>query len=1186
MRLSLSFVCAAACLSLVAQPLVRVTPDRPPAVYSVGETVTFSIEGHDERGERLAEGRFTVTLDDFGTNVVRAAQVLDFKQGNPLRLTGCLDTPGFLRLTLAMADVTNLVTSVAVSPTRIRASEPCPKDFDDFWCEAIAAYDRTVPNDIALDPLPALSTDRFDAFKVSLSTPTRRKIYGVLARPKGGTKGPFPLWCAGKGAGPASMDCCGREGRVVLEMNVHYYEAPPGRTKRENAGLQTIEDAEWMTRFPTARPGYLNAGLASTNKADYFLYDAILATRRAIDWIAQQPWIDRSDIVYASTSQGGAFGLYMAALCPIFRKVAVFVPAFADQCGLGRVSGLLRLIEAQLLENRRRAEANMPYFDTVNFAARVRCPIRFVVGFSDEVCPPACVYAAYNAVTVDDRAILHGLNMTHSVSRALYEQVEMWLKAKAPGEPFDVRRFGAVGDGVHDDTAALQRLADRYHATRPKSAPCVTRHVTSMFDQPFPAVVFPKGVYRVSGPVVFEKGVRLVGEPGARIVNVTPTAETFYFRHGFRVMVEGLSFYGGACHLRHWTNNRDMSFLHVADCRFENASSVAVVSDSFRGYTTNAVDATHRARLPLCESCEVRRDTDGGHSIMPRDERFMVPFNNSTQIIVERCRFEGNACAFRGYSDGVSVRGCSFRAPSESVRPQLRLGAYGVLGSEVFLSDIDIVYSGVVPGSAAAIRYDGGKLSLRDVRLSSDSGLSLVRSTCTAGDYGSPSSLWLERISLRTGFAPVVSFLGDTFPNRLVAISIVNADGCHKRLCQFDREPTGASLEALLKRRMLVGLQSQIGVVLDATLASALDVSLPAALRPCVRPYASSLHRDFGARGGETFVEALPQGAVFMDATIGRDSREEEGDDTEKVLRLIELARAAHGGIVRLPGKWVRVSRSLPVPDGTRIMCLGQAAIEMTDADAPLFVIDEGAADVAFERILMIDGRSAVQVTGERGRARLIDCGLYGQKGPSLQAEARVPGQFALEMTGGTSYTPYLYAGNARFTVDSHWYEECAERPKGEIRPQYAAIVNLPGGELRLKELLGVPCYFQHYPKHEVYGPNVNPAPERIGDFRWIDNHGLLISRDVRYGGEWGGLTPVYHFGAAETYVESGVVELSCQWLRAGRACVVADSDEANITLVDVLTNFPRETAEARRQVDGRWQEVKSARSANNYLFK
>ena len=228
-------------LPLFAQPVLTVVHDRADAVYGVGETVTFTIAAKDEKGELLHAGGYSVTLDNFGPQVVLQETELDFADGNPRKVSGVLKEPGFLRLRLHMPGVTNIVTSVAISPSRIRPGAPCPKDFDAFWQKAVSEYDRAVPPDVALSPLPMLSTEHFDAFEISLSTPTHRRIYGVLSRPKDLHKGPFPLWCGGKGAGPASMDRCGRDGRVVLEMNVHYYKAPPGRGKSENGYRGDVE---------------------------------------------------------------------------------------------------------------------------------------------------------------------------------------------------------------------------------------------------------------------------------------------------------------------------------------------------------------------------------------------------------------------------------------------------------------------------------------------------------------------------------------------------------------------------------------------------------------------------------------------------------------------------------------------------------------------------------------------------------------------------------------------------------------------------------------------------------------------------------------------------------------------------------------------------------------------------------
>ena len=39
------------------------------------------------------------------------------------------------------------------------------------------------------------------------------------------------------------------------------------------------------------------------------------------------------------------------------------------------------------------------FFDTVNIARNIRCPIHLSVGFIDRICPPDSIYALYNSLT-------------------------------------------------------------------------------------------------------------------------------------------------------------------------------------------------------------------------------------------------------------------------------------------------------------------------------------------------------------------------------------------------------------------------------------------------------------------------------------------------------------------------------------------------------------------------------------------------------------------------------------------------------------------------------------------------------------------------------------------------------------------------------------------------------------------
>ena len=687
---------------------------------------------------------------------------------------------------------------------------------------------------------------------------------------------------------------------------------------------------------------------------------------------------------------------------------------------------------------------------------------------------------------------------------------------------FNVRDFGACGDGATDDTAAIQRAADAAYAARASDARCPTRDGHGGIDAPFCAVVFPAGTYCVSNAVDFTWNVALLGEGGATVVNANPAANTFHCRLAHRLIVQGLTFVGGAVQVKHWTKNRDVSYLHVADCVFRQATGTSLVSDSYK-------------------------DANGDCN-----ETGTIPYNNSTLILVERCTFRGNATAVHLYSDGVTVRDCLFVAPPAADREQIRAGSGGRLGVEMTFRDSGIVYPGTVAPGTAAIRYDGGRVVLEHFVIKSEEDLTAVRSHSHFNEYGSPSMLDFLDVRLATGDAPVVLCAGDDFPNRILACELVNKRGGKKKLVTFDREPTSAAIDEKMfhaQTARCIPAEQCLAFSVRGLDPKDFDVSLPPALEKYRQPAApADWTRPLAPRSGSQFARELPSGKVFRDETIGSRRKEGPDDDTEKVAALLAAAEAAGGGIVELPARWVRISHGFRLPDKTLVTCRGRAGLELTDGSEAFFTVDRDAnVDAAFERILFTSGGSVLSSSARQGRVRFLDCAFYGQNDPSLLARAGEGNGFVLEVSGGQACTPHLYRGDAETTFDPFWYQEMPDRPKGEFRPSYAAIVNEKGGRLTLRELLGVPCYFLDIPKDKAYSRDIDPAAN--GEIRWVDNYGTFLSLNVRYGGEWGGITPIFHFGAAKTFLEGGVVELNGGLMRSGAATVVADTPAPDVTV-------------------------------------
>ena len=755
-----------------------------------------------------------------------------------------------------------------------------------------------------------------------------------------------------------------------------------------------------------------------------------------------------------------------------------------------------------------------------------------------------------------------------------------WVSAQGA---LSVRDFGATGDGVTDDTAAIQKAADAVVGNgRPQDAHCETRFCNAMIDRPSPALVFPAGTYRVSGPVVFNRNAVLLGEKGAKIVNVSSDRETFYFRDAHRLIVEGLAFEGGAVHLRQWTRNRDVSYFHVSGCIFRGASRTAVISDSFKLYR----GIPEPGKNECCEPVDLTQGEDGLYSLVPRDELQMTPYNNSTLIIVERCLFEDNATAFRGYSDGVTLRSCAFRAPVGAKTPQIRAGTRGTLGVEMYFRDMKFEFPGPSVPGRAAIAFDGGKLHVESSSIRADGDLAVVRSISHAGDYYSASVLDLRDVLLDNGAGPVLSIEGPWFPNRMSVAALRSSSRTKRRVFAFDTEPDEAFLNDLPTAALhlrFIPTEHCVTIVTEDVDERVFDCRVPSVLSDLVRKPGPSVRRDYGCRSGAQFARDLPSGEVFRDNTMGALRRTDEPDDTEKFAALVAKAAAAGGGVIELPAKWIGISRGFRLPPNTLVSCRGRAALELKNDGGATCVVPEGA-DVVFRNVMFVSGGCAIASRATKGRVRAIGCSFYGQKGPSIRLEADEPASFVCEMTGGQAYTPYLYRGNAKFTMDAFWYQESVAYPKEETSKSYSSMVNLEGGEMRLREMLGVPVYFHFFGKEHMSDETNHDAMR--GDYRWVDNHGALISYCSRYGGEYGGLTPVYHYGQARTYMYGGVIEGGVGGFRnSGPAPVVADSPTADVALADVVTTVHRQPLQVIWRKDGKSGLVKSARLSNNYPY-
>ena len=149
-------------------------------------------------------------------------------------------------------------------------------------------------------------------------------------------------------------------------------------------------------------PGLLVDNVVDRNTYAYrgFYVDAA----RAVDFLRNRPEVDRARIGVHGSSQGGALTITTAAL----RADAIACGAAGAPylCGMMDAAGLTHSYPYEEIneylrlypEREQAVRETLNYFDGINFAPLIRCPMQINIGLRDDVCPPETGFALYDAL--------------------------------------------------------------------------------------------------------------------------------------------------------------------------------------------------------------------------------------------------------------------------------------------------------------------------------------------------------------------------------------------------------------------------------------------------------------------------------------------------------------------------------------------------------------------------------------------------------------------------------------------------------------------------------------------------------------------------------------------------------------------------------------------------------------------
>jgi cephalosporin-C deacetylase len=282
-----------------------------------------------------------------------------------------------------------------------------PNDFDAFWDDVLQQASG-IPLDVELVPDSLRTSDDVEVFQVFYTSLGHVRIAAWYCRPvQRAERAPAILFLPGYQMDPPIPKEWARKGYLALSV------APRGKlrsTRQFNPGYPNLLTHNIVDRHTYAYRGFY------------------VDTWRGIDVLLSRPEVDPARLGVTGSSQGGGLTITTAAMRPEVRAAAAGAPylcGYLDSIELTHtypyeeINDYLRLYP----ERRPDVEATLAYFDGINFAGRISCPIIVNIGLQDNVCPPETGYALFEHIGARDKQLYPYDGHGHDAGRVKHAAV-------------------------------------------------------------------------------------------------------------------------------------------------------------------------------------------------------------------------------------------------------------------------------------------------------------------------------------------------------------------------------------------------------------------------------------------------------------------------------------------------------------------------------------------------------------------------------------------------------------------------------------------------------------------------------------------------------------------------------------------------------------------------------------------